>query len=162
MGLVAEEISRKILSLRNKFHRSLVKRMRELDFCTNPEIVEAFKRWYLWDFHNVETSKALSEEGLNNAIENLKLIRKDYALRTLQIKYKYNSERELRRCTKGQIAAIIAIGKHRLGLNDKGLKNYIESTLHKKVYLWDITIEEAHSVIKRLEEWEAKELTRRK
>lgn len=157
------EVTENILKLRKTLHRKIVSRMRELDFCTSPKIIENFKRWYLWDFHNVETSRSLSEEQLKNAINNLQLIRKEAAVSSISVKFTgYNSDRDLLRCSDGQVKNIHAVGLYQLNMSKDSLKKYIEKTLKRDVYLWDLTTEEAHQCIKRLEEWEAKVLMEKK
>jgi len=49
-----------VLKARNQLHLAIVSKMKSLGFCTAPTIVESFKRWYLWDYLDVETSRSLS------------------------------------------------------------------------------------------------------
>ncbi len=154
-----KKIGKAILDLRRTFHKKLVRKMRELEICTSEKITENFKRWYLWDFHNVETSRALNEKDLRNAIRNLDLIKKNIAVSSIITKFQgYESERDLVRATDKQVRNITAVGKYQLNLSPESLQKYIEKSLHRKVQLWEITIKEADTCIKRLEEWESKKI----
>ena len=150
-------VSDKLLRLRNELHLKVVEKMKELNFCASDQIVESFKRWYLWDYHNVETSRSLSEEQLHNAIKSLQTISKTNAISAIVNRYTaYESERDLLNCSDGQIRNITAIAKYKLKLSKDETKKYLEKTIHRKMFFWKLTIEEAHQCIKRLEEWEKK------
>lgn len=157
------KVASAVLEYRKKLHHALIRRMMELKFCTSPDIIECFKRRYLFDCHSVETSRALDLQGLKNAIELLETVDANYMLRSIKLHYKkFDGDRNLLRCTSGQVGKIQAVGIHFLGLKKEALCEYAKSTLKREVTLYDMTVEEAHQLIKRLEEWEAKVLLSKK
>jgi hypothetical protein len=141
--------------------------MRYLNICTSESIVESFKRCYLWDYHNVETSKALSLSGLNNAIAMVNDIQLKPMIGSMQIRYQsFANTGDILRCSAGQKNKIIAIAKYQLKIKPEALKKYAEATLERNVYgnnyhALDVTVNEAHQVIMRLEKWEAKEILKK-
>lgn len=150
-------VSKEILFLRIELHKQIIKRMRQLGFCTSPNLIEIFKRWYLWDYHNVETSRTLSMNGLNSAITMLNRVDRQYAIKMLLTKYsKFNGERDLLKSTSGQEKKIQAIAFFSLKFTNKSLREYAKETLKRDVYLYDITMNEAHQLIVRLEKFEKK------
>lgn len=154
-----QKVGKVVLDERNKLHLSIIKRMMELGFCTATEIVESFKRRYLFDCHNVETSRALDLAGLKNAKEMLGSLTKEFMLKSILMHYKkYSSDRDLLRCSSGQVGRIQACGLYSLKLQKSALEDYACTTLKRDVKLYDMTVEEAHQLIKRLDEWEAKVL----
>ena len=158
-----QKVGAVVLDYRKKLHREIVKKMMELKFCTSPEIIECFKRRYLFDCHNVETSRALDLAGLKNAVKMLGTLDARFMLRSILLHYKkLEHERELLRCTSGQIGKMQAVGIYQLKLKREALEDYAKTTLKREVSLYDMSIEEAHQVIKRLEEWEAKVLLGKK
>ena len=58
--------------MRTDLHRAIVTHMNVIGLTESEEIIERFKRWYLFDYFNVETSRALSIEGLEAAKKQLK------------------------------------------------------------------------------------------
>ena len=158
-----QKVGKVVLDERNKLHLAIIKRMMELGFCTSVEIVESFKRRYLFDCHNVETSRALDLAGLRNAKDMLSSLTKEYMLKSILMHYKkYTSDRDLLRCTSGQVGRIQACGLYSLKLKKEALGDYANTTLKRDVQLYDMTVEEAHQLIKRLDEWEAKVLLSKK
>ena len=148
---------KRLSSGRINLPRDIVKRMTQLGICTSPYLIESFKRWYLWGCFQVETSKALDAEGLEIARIKLKHISRKEALIGLAKKYNQLSEdRNVLRATSAQVNKIKAIAVYKFHLNNKDIKRYVEKTIDRKVYLYDITVAEAHHTIERLEKWEKK------
>ncbi|MBU1096876.1 MAG: hypothetical protein KKB34_10380 [Bacteroidetes bacterium] len=166
-GTKEKSIAKDIITKRLELHKAIVKKMRYLNICTSETIVEAFKRCYLWDYHNVETSKALSLAGLNNAITMINDIQLKPILGSMLIRYQsYENTGDLLRYSQGQKNKIIAIAKYQLKIKPEALKKYAEATLERNVYgnnyhALDVTVNEAHQVIMRLEKWEAKEILKK-
>ncbi len=167
-GRIERKAAKIIFKRRMDLHNAIVKRMRELKFCTAAQIVEDFKRWYLWDYHNVETSKALSLQGLNDAIDMLSSVVGKKAYEALMLKHtSYEKETMLVKATIPQSKKITAVAKHRLKLSIDSLTKYAAETLKRQVYVGryhnpDCTIKEADYLIKRLEGWEARALKKSK
>ena len=152
-----------VLDYRKRLHRAIVKRMMELNLCTSDDRIECFKRRYLFDCHSVETSRALDLVGLKNAIELLETVDASFMIKSILLHYKkYESIRDLERCSKGQVGKIQAVGLYQIKLSKEALADYSGTTLKRAVVMYDLSIEEAHQVIKRLEEWEAKVLLSKK
>lgn len=161
INLLCDKCSEPMAALkaeRINLHKAIVKRMMEMGLCTKPEIIEDFKRWYLMDFFIVETSKALSIIELRQAKDLLNTITKEQAVKMLMLKHdRYEQDRDLLRCSIGQVKKIQAVGKWKMRMSWPGLRSYIEKTLKRQVSLYEFTVSEAHLVIQRLEKWEAKE-----
>jgi hypothetical protein len=152
----AVEVS-ELKRLRVRFHQAMVMHMKQIGFATTDQIIEQFKRWYLFTFWRVETSRAMSEKNLNEAIEHVHSVNIGEAVDGILHKYKnYASKKELIQCTQNQVNNIYAISLHSLKKSKKWMFNYIYSTLHRKGHKFNITFAEADTVIKRLEKYEAK------
>lgn len=148
---------KQLVSLRISLHQQIIRRMTRLGLCTSSYLVEAFKRWYLWSHFKVETSRALSGAKLEEAKTRLNKITKNVAIAGIKKRYpQLDSDRQVLRCTESQVAKIKAVGIYKLKITDKDLKRYIEKTIDRKVFLYDLTIAEAHHSIERLEKWEVK------
>lgn len=145
--------------LRIRLHQTLVLHMKDIGLVTSANVIEDFKRWYLFTFWRVETSRALSELQLYEAIEHVKGVPLKEAVDGIMHKYKrYASEKELVKCTQNQINAIYAICIGSLKKTKEWMFNYIYSTLHRSGHKFNISFAEADTVIKRLEKFEAKVL----
>lgn len=151
-----------ILKARNQLHLAIVSKMKNLRICTAPTIVEIFKRWYLWDYWNVETSRSLSLLQLKDAIKMLSIVTQSSAVSMLMAKYNaFSSQREILNLSGGQMKKIIAIAKYGFDLKHSELKEYISKRIDREPYVnhyfaMDITVQEADTIIKALEKWEAK------
>ncbi len=157
------QLSKEVIKKRKELHEAIQKKMRLLGLCTSEKSVEAFKRWYLWSCYNVETSRALSLEGLKNAFELLQGITYSGAMNGILKHSKvFSQQSELRKLTKGQRNKIKAIARYSLKITPVSLKKYSDKTLERDVhvteaYNMDISMTEAHFLIQRLEKWEAKQ-----
>lgn len=164
-GTKEKKAAQKIFRLRVDLHNAIVKKMKWLGFCTAASVVEVFKRRYLWDYHNVETSRSLTASQLKDAIEMLKSVDRDAMTNSILMYYtKFKSSKELVKSTDKQRNKIKAICTKALKLKPEGLSKYASDTLGRAVYVnkyhWlDVSIAEAHELIQRLEKWEAKVLT---
>lgn len=153
-----------VIAERIHLHQAIVQKMRSLGLCTSPEIVEKFKRWFLWDFCNVETSRALSLIQLKEAKKMLIDITITIATKNILGKYQtFQSKRDILKITNGQRKKITAIAKYSFKLSANDLKTYISKRIGREPYVskyffLDMTIQEADTIIKALEKWEAKVL----
>ena len=154
-----------VIAARIKLHQAITGKMKSIGLCTSPKVVEIFKRWYLWDYWNVETSRSLSLLQLKDAMKMLEVITQASAVSMLMAKYNaFETQREILKLTSGQKNKIIAIAKYKFELSHKDLKDYAKKRLHRDPYInqyftMDITIDEADQLIKALEKWEIKAST---
>jgi hypothetical protein len=151
-----------VIAARIHLHQAISEKMKNLGLCTAPAIVEVFKRWYLWDFHNVETSRALSLMQLKDAMKMLITVTQTTAVNALLTKYNiFESKRDVLKLTQGQANKIIAIAKYGIKINAKELKTFATKRLDRDPYInqyfaMDITMEEANKLIQALEKWEVR------
>lgn len=144
---------------RIELHHKIIYHMREIGLCDSEQVVEHFKRWYLFDHHAVETSRALSVKGLETAKKDLKNVTAAEAVEGIMRKYRaYECANELYICTQRQINKIYAIAIGSVNMDKQKMYNYFNSTLHRKVFKFNMSVAEADLVIKRLEQFEAKQM----
>jgi len=128
----------------------------DFHICTREDIIEDFKRAFLWDHMSVETSRSLDQKGLETALNRLNILTLEQAVTMMQMKYtKFTSTSDFLMATKNQTGKIIAINAKRLRLSDDNLFAYFNKTLGRKVFRFNMTGGEAHHLIQRLEQWEA-------
>lgn len=146
-----------IAEMRKGLHRRIVYRMfRDFHICTKDDLVEDFKRAFLWDHCSVETSRSLDQKGLESALNRLNILTVEQAVSMMQMKYtKYASTSDFLMATKNQIGKITAINTKHLKLTYADLLKYIEKTLERRVYPFNMTEAEAHHLIQRMEKWES-------
>jgi len=146
-----------IANMRKGLHKRIVYRMfHDFHICTTDNLVEDFKRAFLWDHCSVETSRSLDQKGLETSLQRLNILTLEQAVTMMQMKYtKYASTSDFLMATKNQTGKIIAINAKHLKLSYPDLLTYIEKTLDRKVYPFNMTMAEAHHLIERLEKWES-------
>ncbi|HBO60815.1 TPA: hypothetical protein DD449_03975 [Candidatus Berkelbacteria bacterium] len=146
-----------IANMRKGLHKRIVYRMfHDFHICTTDNLIEDFKRAFLWDHCSVETSRSLDMKGLETALSRLNILTLEQAVTMMQMKYtKYASTSDFLMATKNQTGKIIAINAKHLKLSYPDLLTYIEKTLERKVYPFNMTMAEAHHLIERLEKWES-------
>jgi len=146
-----------IANMRKGLHKRIVYRMfHDFHICTTDNLIEDFKRAFLWDHCSVETSRSLDMKGLETALSRLNILTLEQAVTMMQMKYtKYMSTSDFLMATKNQIGKITAINTKHLKLTYGALIEYIEKTLDRKVYPFNMTEAEAHHLIQRLEQWES-------
>ncbi|KKP28325.1 MAG: hypothetical protein UR18_C0006G0037 [Candidatus Nomurabacteria bacterium GW2011_GWE2_31_40] len=145
--------------MRTDLHRAIVTHMNVIGLTESEEIIERFKRWYLFDYFNVETSRALSIEGLEAAKKQLKTVTLEEALKGITRKYHfYTSDKQLVRCTQGQVNKIYAVALGSLKMGKEKMFEYINTSLHREVWKFKMSMTEADTVIKRLENFEVKKI----
>lgn len=143
--------------LRIELHHRIIYHMRQIGLCDSEIVVEHFKRWYLFDYHAVETSRALSVEGLEKAKRELKNVTAAEAVEGIMRRYStYESTKEMYACTQRQINKIYAIATGSIKMNRNKMFSYFNSSLHRKVWKFKMSIAEADLIIKRLEQFEEK------
>jgi len=144
-------------------HKRIVYRMfHDFHICTREDLIEDFKRAFLWDHCSVETSRSLDMKGLETALNRLNILTVEQAITMLQMKYtKYASTSDFLMATKNQTGKIVAINTNHLKLAYGDLIKYIEKTLERKVYPFNMTMAEAHHLIQRLEQWESNTLRKK-
>ena len=138
-----------IANMRKGLHKRIVYRMfHDFHICTTDNLVEDFKRAFLWDHCSVETSRSLDQKGLETSLQRLNILTLEQAVTMMQMKYtKYASTSDFLMATKNQTGKIIAINAKHLKLSYPDLLTYIEKTLDRKVYPFNMTMAEAHHLI---------------
>lgn len=158
-----DQIVGRMKKLRTELHHKIVFHLRSIGLTDSETVIEHFKRWYLFDHHGVETSRALSIDGLEKAKKELFSICTADAIKGIMRKYSsYSSEKELLICTPGQVHKIYAVALGGLKMSKPQMFNYVDTTLARKTFSFNISMIEADKVIKRLEQFEVKSIRERR
>ncbi len=154
---MAIQCKSKIAEQRIKLHKRIITKMSRLGLCTSEYHIEAFKRWFLWNYFKVETSKSFDLKQIEGAIKTLRIVSKNKAVKGIKEKYsQFERDRDLVRCTNAQKKKIQAIAYYRIKLDSIQLAKYTYKTFGRRIVGFDMTIDEADQLIKRLEQWEVK------
>jgi hypothetical protein len=150
--------------LRKKVHFEIRKRIGKIGWLDRADITEKVKQKAIWIFFNKESLRALDIIELKEALLKIEELDENFLLMCFQ---EYNSAtalneraaRNYRRATEMQIKKIIKVGRYVIGMDNNGLNKYIKETTEERAKsIYQLTVNDADSVIKRLEQWETKSI----
>lgn len=145
--------------LRKKLHHAIRDRVWNWNWIATDENIEKVKRTFLWIEFQVETSRALAIEVLQSALKAAKNYDREKMIAHMEKRYKDFHPNQFRRATIPQQSKLKRIFFYVIKMKDDAAIKYIEETIGRKTDINNLTINEANSVIRRAEKWEAKILT---
>lgn len=156
------KLNKELKHFRKELHRSAFKLVWSFGWVNRENLIREVKNIFLWTAYKVETSRALSLEQLKEGIRRIRKMPRSFVLNHLVDGRNFcTGENDLLQITSQQKKKLVRIMVYVLKLSLERQLSYIEETLNNKLSIEQLTVNEANTVIRRVEKWEAKILLKK-